>query len=249
MTFKIYTNDYMSKLDEDIADLRFVDYFEDGFFKDEDSETYEYEVEDCDDDQLCLTSQRGNDIDNAIALFETYKLSRVEASNRGFWTYLSLNKFATYNKTLFNINKDVKKKKDYIYDHYVLGKSPSVMMRHTLCGLWWGVKLSIDETKSDKYELTKILFKQYSFFSRFLGVNLVALEPALHGMLEFISEHKELFSHSFESRMRIMSIIVNRLGGTKLICAMDARFFKNEFEKRIDLIKKAESREARKALI
>lgn len=79
MTFKIYTNDYMSKLDEDIADLRFVDYFEDGFFKDEDSETYEYEVEDCDDEQLCLTSQRGNDIDNAIALFETYKLSRVNS--------------------------------------------------------------------------------------------------------------------------------------------------------------------------
>jgi hypothetical protein len=249
MTFRIYTNDYMSKLDEKIADLRFLDYFEDGFFKDEDAETYEYEIEDCDDEHINLTSQRGNYIDNAIALFETYKLSRVEASNRGFWTYLSLNKFAKYNKTLFNINKDVKNKQDYIYDHYVLGKSPSAMMRHTLCGLWWGVKLSIDETRLDKYELAEILFKQYSFFSRFLGINLVALESALHGMLEFMAEHKELFSHSFESRMRIMSIIVNRLGGTKLICAMDAQFFKNELEKRIDFIKKAESREALRTLI
>lgn len=249
MTFKIYTNDYMSKLDEEIANLSFLDHFEDGIFHDDNAETYEYEVEDCDDDNINLTAQSGYELDNALALYNCYKLSRVEASNRGFWTYLSLNKFSKYNKTLFNINKDVKNKKDYIYDHYVLGKSPSSMMRHTLCGLWWGVKLTVDENREDKFELTELMFRQISFFSRFLGINLIALEPALHGMLEFILEHKSLFDNSFESRMRIMSTIVNRLGGTKLICSMDSEFFKKELEKRLDLIKKASSREALRTLI
>lgn len=249
MTFKIYSNDYISKLDEEIADLSFLNHFQDGVFHDPEAETYEYEIEDCDDTNINLTNQSGYDLDNAIALYNAYNLSRVEASNRGFWTYLSLNKFSKYNKSLFNINKDVKNKQGYIYDHYVLGKSPTAMMRHTLCGLWWGVKLSVDEEREDKYELTEILFRQYSFFSRFLGINLVALKPALHGMLSFIADHRDLFSHGFESKMRMMSIIFNRLGGTKLICAMDDKFFKDELEKRIDLIAKAESREALRTLI
>lgn|SRR5574344_1098432 len=249
MNIKIYTNDYISKLDEEIADLSFLNHFEDGIFKDENALTYEYELEDCDDEHISLIAQKGFDFDNAIELYQTYKLSRVEASNRGLWTYLSLNKFAKYNKSLFNINKDVKDIQGYIYDHYVLGKSPSSMLRHTLCGMWWAVKLSVDENREDKYELTEILFKQISFFSRFLGINLIALEPALHGILEFIAEHKELFEHNFESRMRFISTVVNRLGGTKLICAMDKDFFKSEFEKRIHLIMKVDSREDLKKMI
>lgn len=249
MTFKIYSNNYISKLDEEIADLSFLDHFENGIFKDENAETYEYEVEDCNDDNINLTAIKGYEFDNAKALYETYKLSGVEASNRGFWTYLSLNKFAKYNKCLYKIEKEVKDKQGLIYDHYVLGKSPTAMMRHTLCGLWWGVKLSVDENRKDKYELTEILFKQYSFFSRFLGINLVALKPALHGMLEFILEHEDLFANSFEPRMRLISIIVNRLGGTKLICTMDKNYFKDELEKRIDLIKKTETREILRSII
>ena len=249
MTFKVYTNDYMSKLDAQIADLSFLNYFEDGIFKDDNAETYEYEIEDCNDDELNLTTEGISEYDNAIKLYECYKLSRVEASNRGFWTYLSLNKFAEYNRDVFNINKNVKNKSGYIYDHYVLGKSPTAMMRHTLCGLWWGVNLTIDENRSDKYELTKLLFRQISFFSRFLGMNLIALKPALHGMLEFILENEDLFKKSFESRMRMMSMIINRLGVTKLICSMDSEFFKAELEKRKDLIEKAVSREALRTLI
>jgi len=251
MKLTAYTNNYILKLDSEIQDETFERHFIDGIFKDDNAELCDFETDDDSDNISDIVLESDDDYNNAIKLYEHYKFSRVEASNRGLWTYLSLNTFAEYNKKNFNIYRknELKHPDQYIYDHYVLEKSPSGMMRHTLCGLWWAVQLSVDEEREDKYELTKILFKQKSFYARFFPTNLISMKPAVQGILEFMQENQELFQQHFENRMRVVTTVVNRIGGTKNLCYMDKEFFKSELNNYKDLIEKVVTRNDYRALL
>jgi hypothetical protein len=235
---KLFSNDYVSILDKRIQNGTFVEengvsYFKNKMFNDPaeniDNAIIEWSS-DFDDSNLVLftDSSTKSSLSNAISLYETYTLTPLQASNRGFWTYLSLHTFAEYNKEKYPVSKD---KGQYYYDHYVLSKSPTGMMRHTLAGLWWAVYVSIDNTRRDKYELTKVLFRQISFFARFFSPNLLSIKPVVSATLQFILDNEEIFSAHFESRMRLINIIINRIGGVKLISTMDVKYFYNELNR------------------
>ena len=244
MLCKIFTNDYMSYMDEKFKDNTLHELFENGIFNDPEEETMDYEISDTDDSSLVLSTDKDDTLNNAIKLYETYRLTKIQASNRGFWTYLSLHKFGEFNKKQYPLTEKNITSEHTIHDHYIMSASATGIMRHTLAGLWWGVYLTIDENRKDPYELTKILFRQKTFYSRFFSTNILSIKAAVQGVLEFMLQNEELFSTGFEHRMRAVSIIINRLAGTKLIAAMDRDFFLEELNKRKELIKKADSRKA-----
>ncbi|MFL1011665.1 DUF6339 family protein [Flavisericum labens] len=177
-----------------------------------------------------------DDFKTAIAIYQAFeKLEPIQASDSRLWLYLAHADLYPY---LVKRWDDVYKGKSsnpkkYISDHWFLDSSAqSSLLRHALAGLWWSVFLSIDDSKENKYELTKILFRQLDFPTRTLGTyKLGRHKEAVLGILEFIQENEDLFKSKFEAKTRFVTKHLNVIGGVKPISYYDRYFFKSELEK------------------
>lgn len=187
---------------------------------------------------LNLVSQLDSkdDYKTAIAIYEAFeKLEPIQASDERMWVYLAHADLYPYMVKRWDdvyTGKSSNPNK-YISDHWFLDSTAqSSLLRHALAGLWWSVYLSVDETKEDKYELTKILFRQLDFPTRTLGTyKLGRHKEAVLGILEFIQEHEDLFKNKFEAKTRFVTKHLNFIGGVKPISYFDRCFFKSELEK------------------
>lgn len=177
-----------------------------------------------------------DDCKTAILLYEAFQnLEPIQASDERFWVYLAHADLYPYMIKRWSdvyIDKSSNPSK-YILDHWFLDSSAqSSLLRHGLAGLWWSVYLSVDEAKGDKYELTKILFRQLDFPTRTLGTyKLGRHKEAVIGILEFIQENEGLFKNKFESKTRFVTKHLNVVGGIKPISYFDRHFFKSELQK------------------
>ncbi|MBS1579110.1 MAG: hypothetical protein JST29_05670 [Bacteroidetes bacterium] len=183
-----------------------------------------------------LLQNVNDDCGNAIQIYEAFqKLEPIQASDGRLWVYLSHVDLYLYMVKRWNAVHDntAKGGKEYILEHWFLSSSAqSSLMRHALAGLWWSVYLSVDESKSDKYELTKILFRQLDFPTRTLGTyKLGRHKEAVIGILEFIKENEQLFKSKFEDKTRFITKHLNVVGGVKPISYYDRNFFKSELQK------------------
>lgn len=178
-----------------------------------------------------------DDFKTAVKIYEAFKgLEPIQASDERLWTYLAhvdlypymIERWPeVYSGKSFSPSK-------YILDHWFLGSSAqSSLIRHSISGLWWGVYLSIDENRGEnKYDLTKILFRQLDFPTRTLGTyKLGRHKEAVLGILEFIQENEDLFKTKFEDKTRFVTKHLNVVGGVKPIAYYDRHFFKSELEK------------------
>lgn len=178
-----------------------------------------------------------DDFDTAIKLFEAFKdLELIQASDERFWTYLThVDLYAYMIKRWSAAYKGIAKDNNqYISNHWFLSSTvQSELLRHALAGLWWAVYLSVDEARgANKYELTKILFRQLDFPTRTLGsYKLGRHKEAVIGILEFIYENEQLFTYKFEDKARYITKHLNLIGGIKPIAYYDRSFFKAELEK------------------
>ena len=128
----------------------------------------------------------------------------------------------------------------YILDHwFIASPTQNNFLRHGLAGLWWGAHLSYDETRKDKYELTRVLFKQLDFVTRTLGVySLARHKEAVIGILEYMVENQESFEKHFQEKSRFLTKYFNQIGGTKPISYFDRNFFKAALHSAEDRISK-----------
>ena len=177
------------------------------------------------------TNTRSN-LENAILLYEAFpKLTPLLASYEPFWLYFShADLFEYLRKRWPNIlsddkgEKDIEKQKQYIRDYWFQGGSS---IRSWLSGLWWSVYLTGDESRPDKYELTRVLFRQEDLRTRTFGTYMLFRhKPATVATLTFINDHIEsTFKHSFQNRCRYMMKYLNYLGGCRQLSYMDQSFF------------------------
>lgn len=182
-----------------------------------------------------------DDCKTAIVIFEAFEqLEPIQASDERLWVYLAHADLYSYMVKRWNAvqNGTAKNVKNYILEHWFLSSSAqSSLLRHAIAGLWWSVYLSVDESKDDKYELTKVLFRQLDFPTRTLGTyKLGRHKEAVLGILEFINENSELFKNKFEPKTRFVTKHLNIIGGVKPISYYDRHFFKSELAKVSDSI-------------
>ncbi len=182
-----------------------------------------------------------NDYKTAIAIYEAYSdLEPIQASDERLWSYLThvdlypymIERWPeVYNGTTTNPTK-------YIFDHWFLSSSAqSNLLRHALSSLWWSVHLSVDEERTNKYELTEILFRQLDFPTRTLGTyKLGRHKEAVLGILEFIQENEDLFKSKFETKTRFVTKHLNVIGGVKPLSYFKRNYFKSELAKVLDSI-------------
>lgn len=184
-------------------------------------------------DSLCDKLNENNDYETGILLYESFKnLEPLQAADERLWSYLTHVDFYPYMiKRWEKVYKSVPGfSSEYILEHWFMGKG---LLRNGLSGLWWSVYLSVDEARiNDKYELTKILFRQLDFSTRTLGTyRLGRHKEAVIGILEFIKENEKIFSTAFEKKTRFLTKHLNLVGGIKPISYFDRNFFKLELQK------------------
>lgn len=177
-----------------------------------------------------------DDFNTAILVYEAFKeLEPIQASDERLWVYLSYVDLYPYMIKRWSgvYNGTEKDEKGYILSHwFVKSISQAGLIRNWLSSLWWAVYLSIDENRVDKYELTKLFFRQLDFATRTMGAEKFGRhKEAVIGILEFMKENDELFKSKFEDKSRFIARYINLIGGTKPLGYFKRDFFKAELGK------------------
>ena len=183
-----------------------------------------------------------DDFKTAVELFKAYKdISPLLASIPELWVYLAHVDLFQYVQKRHDVFKEEVDEK-YIYQHWF--KNEVSLFRMALPGLWWSVKLSVDEERDNPFELTEILFKNQELRTNSFGpLMLIRHKPAMQGVLEFLKEHPKLLEDGMNMRAIYIRKLFNNIGGYKSLVCLDKDFFKNELEKRIDILSTKFSRE------
>ena len=184
-----------------------------------------------------------NDLESAIALYEAYPtLTPLSASKIELWVYLTHVDLFNYVQNrwpnVLNRTADAK----YIQEHWF--RSSDGIIRTTLANLWWCVWGSVDESRDDKYELTRMLFRHEEVRTRNFGAStLFRHREAIIGILEFLVENPDVSSVHFIGRCIYITRYFNRLGAVKQLAYMDRDFFKNELMKKKSVLLSITSRD------
>jgi len=175
-----------------------------------------------------------SEFDAAILLYEAYRnISPLLASRDTFWAYICHVDLFNYAKKRWPVSEDAKE--EFFKDHFFVN-TQSRIMRNAVAALWWWVHFSIDTDRENPYELTEILFKNYSFRATWFVVFL-RIRNGIMGVLEFLFENQDLFEPTFEMRGRFIANYFNRLGATRELSALPREFFKQECYKMIEVIR------------
>lgn len=206
-----------------------------------------------DEEKLLITpqvKQSGNLLDkmipttdgdfvSAVALYEAYKsLKPLQAINTQLWESLALTDLFPYMQKRWKLSetKDLKRS---IINHFQV-KSHGIL-RQGLSGLWWLVHLTIDDSRDNKYELTEMVFKNYTLRYVRLGAGrVIQHKEAAIGILQYLKDHVEEIP-SLENVANGLTSYFNKLGAVKQLAFLDRDFFYNEMAKHIDEFKAATS--------
>lgn len=177
------------------------------------------------------------DFVSAVALYEAYKtLKPLQAINTQLWESLALNDLFPYMQKRWKLSeaKDLKRS---IINHFQV-KSHGIL-RHGLSSLWWLVHLTIDETRDNKYELTEMVFKNYTLrYIRFGAGRIIQHKEAAIGILQYIKDHLDEIP-SLENVANGLTSYFNKLGAVKQLIFLDRDFYYNEMAQHIDEFKVA----------
>lgn len=183
-----------------------------------------------------------NLLESAIALFEEYQnLTPLAASKIELWAYLSHVDLFSFMQKWYPEVKEGKADAGFIRDHWF--RSPKGTIRSSLAGLWWSVYCSIDESREDKYELTRMLFRNDNIRTHYFGPSTIFRHrEAVIGILEYLVENPDISNVHFSSRCIYIIQYFNRLGAVKQLAYMDRSFFKEELMKNKDVLLKITSK-------
>lgn len=173
-----------------------------------------------------LIPSSDGDYDSAIAVYEAFKnISPLLASNETFWAYITHTIMFDYTQKRWPNVVNGTASPDYVLDHWFVGSKG--ILRNAAAALWWGVFSTIDESRENKYELTRILFKNYTMRVNTFGSSLlIRHREAMIGILNFLHDNPEIMQKS-EPRCLFITKYFNRLGSSKQLVYMDRTFFYN----------------------
>ena len=171
-----------------------------------------------------------DDFMGAKTLYEAYSnISPLLASNESFWAYLTHTTLFKYMQQRWSNVLDGTSTSNYILDHWFV--SSQGLIRNALANLWWNIHNTIDSTREDPYELSEIVFKNYTLRTMTFGIStLIRHREAMIGILEFLKENPTVTAESFENRGRFIVKYFNRLGAVKQLAYLERDYFKTKCE-------------------
>ncbi|MDE5595011.1 MAG: hypothetical protein K2I89_05505 [Muribaculaceae bacterium] len=168
-----------------------------------------------------------SDFQSAIALYEAYPVSPLQASDRAFWAYLTHVDLFEYVQQRFpEVLRENFINTNYIGNHWLFLKG---IFRNALSGLWWRVYFSVDDESTEKYRYTQFLFDHD--FDRFTESLLIRHKEAVYGILGYLMEDTEISGNFMKQRGHYIIKHFNKIGGVKLLSVLDRNFFYNELKR------------------
>ena len=182
-----------------------------------------------------LVPTTDGDFQTATSIYNAYsKLTPLQAYNGQFWDSLSLTDLFPYMQKRWSILEydDDEKLKKAILNHFAV-KTRGVM-RHGLGGLWWLVYLTVDNERDNRFELTEMLFKNYTLrYIRFGVGRVIQHKEAAIGILQYIKDN-ERYITSMENVANALTSYFNKLGAVKQLTFLDRDFFYKEMDEHIN---------------
>ena len=173
------------------------------------------------------------DIETAIAIYEAYpNLTPDFAQQDDLWIYLTHVDLFGYVKKRWDLNSiditDEAKAKNFILNHW--HHNLTNFLRTTFAGLWWNVKMTVDNDREDPYELTRVMYNcgQDWRIMRFGELSLVRSKESMTGVLEFLKENPEITAEHFDARGQFISRYFNILGGTQQLSFLNREQYKEK---------------------
>lgn len=172
-----------------------------------------------------LTEIWENDFASAVAIYEAYKnISPLLASNEAFWAYLTHTDLFSYTQKRWPKVKEKECSSDYILDHWFLGVNG--LLRNAVASMWWSVHNTIDETRENKYELTEVLFKNYTLrIVAFGSTLLIRHREAMIGIMSFLADNPDVTNNALEYRGQFITKYFNRIGAAKQLAFLKRDYF------------------------
>ncbi len=223
----LFTTKYEAQLKTNV-DAGDVSAYSGDSFDYDDSQTYPmaFSV----DDDICdrMFCDSAHEYEDAVILYEALKdIPDVMAADQTFWVSLAHTVFFPFLKRRWR--KDDMKSTVLTYWFFENG-----MMRHGFAGLWWTVRLTVDESLEDKYRLTKVAFWNITFRTRVMGTSIFfRVQNVRTGILSYLADHEEL-KDGMESKGRFIALHFNRLGATKQLAALPVEYFYKEMEDNLE---------------
>ena len=185
------------------------------------------------DENICdkMYCDSAHEYEDAIILYEALKdLPDVIAADQTFWVSLSHTVLFPYLKKRWGKGN----LQTAVLNHWFFNNG---MVRHGLGGLWWTVRLTVDEDRQDdKYRLTKVAFWNFSFRTTFMGPSIFfRVQNARTGILSYLADHPEM-KVGMENKGRYICKYFNLLGATKQLAALPVEYFYQEMENNLDLM-------------
>ncbi len=183
-----------------------------------------------------------DDFKSAVAIYEAYKnISPLLASNESFWAYLTHVDLFSYAQKRWPKIKDKNCSSEYILDHWFIGVNG--LLRNAVASMWWSVYNTVDETRENKYELTEILFKNYTLrISAFGSTLLIRHKEAMIGILSFLMDNPNITNNALEYRGQFITKYFNRIGAVKQLAFLKRDYFYSTCEHMKDKILSVTSR-------
>lgn len=231
----ILKKSYIEKVFEDVENGINLDHFkQDEFPFDEDFLLVTPHVNHPENLLTQLVPTTEGDFLTATSIYNAYKsLTPLQAINSQFWESLTLTDLFPYMQKRWGLKeaKDDSDLKKAILNHFSM-KSHG-LMRHGLGGLWWLVHLTIDENRDNRFELTEMLFKNYTLRYIRLGVGkVIQHKEAAIGILQYIKDNERYIS-SMENVANALTSYFNKLGAVKQLTFLDRDFFYKEMDEHI----------------
>ena len=235
---KILKKSYIDKIHEEVKrGIGLERFLEDKFPVDEEMFLVIPNVQQPEDLLSQLDATKTGDYTSAVAIYNAYrKLTPIQATNAQFWESLALTDLFPYMQKRWNL-KDSKNLLRDIDNHFFV--STHGIKRHGLSSLWWYVYLSLDEESEDEFNLTRILFKNYTLrVVRFGSSSIFQHKQAVIGVLKYL-KHNEKRISSMENVANGLTSYFNKLGAIKQLSYMDWEFFYDEMDAHIEEFKLA----------
>lgn len=154
-----------------------------------------------------------SDFENSKILYENLELNETQASDKRFWTYLTHVRFWDYMKKRWPLegNKELIGR---IKDRYFLNNvNIESLSRNGISRLWWYSHLTIDKSRKDHYELTKILLNRQEIAVGILERRLGSISCVRKGLLEYLRDNPKVMNN--EDKTREIIKYFNLAGGVK----------------------------------
>ena len=184
-----------------------------------------------DDLELGITSK--DDCQSSVAIFkQLMNLDKVQANDKRLWVCLTHTRFYNYTKQRWNIDAESSEGTIISRFHFE-GAGIEARMRNAISRLWWAAKITYDETRDNKFELTELLWEKQDVYTAIVERSFATYPTIVHGFLEFYKQNKQLK----EDELRIILRGLNAIGGVKILPMLTKQEVIQEIKRMADFSK------------